>query len=84
LYLPSYERRSSKALSISWSSSLSCGSSRTSVSGRLAENPSVDSRMVGEDARDEVELDSLEWPHVEKVGVAGVVASDWVEERESW
>ena len=50
----------------------------------MAENPSVDSRMVGEDARDEVELDSLEWPHVEKVGVAGVVASDWVEERESW
>ena len=42
----------------------------------------MESCIAGEDAREEVELGSLEWPRIEKVGVMGEVESDRVEERE--
>ena len=73
----------SKPLIIWWSSSLSCGSSLTSVNVLYPEpNPSSDERIVGDDAIEEVELGSLECPRREKVGVAGEGRSDIVEERE--
>ena len=81
--LPSRSPDSSKPLIIWWSSSLSCGSSLTSVNVLYPEpNPSSDERIVGDDAIEEVELGSLECPRREKVGVVGEGRSDIVEERE--
>ena len=55
----------------------------TSVKGRHAEpNASIDSRMVGDDGAEELELGSLECPLAEKVEVVGDGYSDRVEERE--
>ncbi len=59
---------------------MSSGSSLTSVNGLLTEAyPSVDSRMTGDDASEEVELGSLECPHSENVGEG---KSEVVEEAE--
>ena len=62
---------------MSKSSSLSRGSSFTSVNGRFAEpKPSIDSRTTGDDAREELELGKRPWPRSEKVGVVGDGRSD--------
>ena len=59
------------------------GSSFTSVKGLFAEaKPSIDSRITGEEARDEVELGNLKCPCKEKVGVTGEGRSEELDERE--
>ncbi len=47
-----------------------------------AAKPSMDSRIVGEDAREELELEKRIWPRSEKVGVTGEWLSDDVDENE--
>ena len=62
------------------SSSLSWGSSFTSVSGRLGETKlSSESRTVGDEASDDVELERRSGLRREKVGVTGDTGSDAVE-----
>lgn len=42
----------------------------------------MDSRIVGEEAREELELEKRIWPRSEKVGVTGEWLSEDVEEKE--
>lgn len=58
----------------------------TSVKGLFCgPKPSIDSRMVGDEAREEVELGNRECPREEKVGVVGEgTSADEVEEVERW
>ena len=70
---------------MSCSSSLSCGSSLTSVNGLLGvPKPSMDSRTMGDglEASDELELGKRVWPRAENVGDVGDGKSDDIDDCE--